>query len=37
MKSSLLFFTSFWLLAPSLAIVILSLINVIKEEAGDKE
>ncbi len=37
MKSSLPFFTSFWLLAPNLAIVILSLINVIKEEAGDNE
>lgn len=37
MKSSLPFFTTFWLLAPSLAIVILSLINVIKEETGDNK
>jgi len=36
MKSSLPFFTSFWLLAPSLAIVILSLIRLIKEEGGKK-
>ena len=37
MKSSLPLFTTFWLLAPSLTIVVLSLIRVIKEEAGDKE